>query len=248
MSMRHGSPGSESGPFDPEIIFRTRGDGTATAVSPVSSSAWTLAQEHDNVYANRRIGLIDVCNYDFISLWVLPIWNASATALQLQIRSLIPLKSAGDGLSLSDGASVAGSALLTSAGSNASLTLEKFVGLYAAISGGTNSLPGVYQIAAANVGTNLELSEACDDGVGNMSGANIDILAESQECALEASAGSGTINVYPATFNLAKASFTTNRWYHFSVPVAAARYIRTYVKSAGADMAAAIAFTRGINV
>lgn len=233
---------------EPLVIFRTRGDGTATPVMPVDSTNWTLCDLHNDAALRRSNGLIDVSGADFVTLWVLPIFaSTGATALQLQVRSLIPLKNFGSGASASDVASVAASAVLTSAGSAAALCKEAFIGLFAALKNGTNLIEGVYQITDASEGVSLTVDAAVDDAVGNASSIECDILAESQECVIETPSGAGVSNIYPNTFNIAAAAVTDARLYHFTVPVAAAQAIRVYAKSVGADMSAMVAISRGLN-
>lgn len=233
---------------DPLHIFRSRGDGTATPVMPVDSTLWTLCDLHNDAALRRSNGLIDVSGADLLTLWVLPVFGASgATALQLQIRSLLPLKNPGSGAAATDVASVAGSAVLTSAGSAAALCQRAFIGLYAALKNGANLIEGIYKVTDASEGVSLTVDAAVDDAVGNASSIECDILAESQECVIETPSGAGVSNIYPNTFNIAAAAVTDARWYHWTIPVAAAQWIRVYAKSVGADMAAAIAITRGMN-
>lgn len=232
----------------PLEIFRSLGDGTATPVSPVDSAAWTLCDAHDSPGLRREKGIIPVGGADFVTLWVLPVFGASgASALQLQIRSLIPLANPGEVAAATDVASVAASGVLTSAGSAAALCKRAFIGLYAALKNGTNLIEGVYKITGASEGVSLTVDAAVDDGVGDASGIECDILVESQECVLETPSGAGVSNVYPNTLQLLASAVTDARWYSFTVPVPAAQAIRVYAKSVDADMAAAIAVTSGMN-
>jgi hypothetical protein len=242
-------PGQIDWPVEPRFVFRTRGDGTATPVMPVSSSAWTLANLLDDAALQRRGGLIDTKHCDYVTLWVIPIFGATgATALQLQIRSLLNLdKFLDDVVTRADAASVAGSAKLTAVTNNATFTVAQHHGLFVAIEGGTNTIDGLYQITGGTPGTDLELDAACDDGVGNMSGADATILYESTELVGETPSGAGVTNLYPHTLNLAASAVTDMRAYHYTLPVAAAFGIRIFAKSVGAGMAAAIAVTRGVN-